>query len=413
MLIIDVATPLRTDDRYAFECRIHRQRSLRHRLRHPGVDRRALPAGVPEVVRFGFRTTGWRLEHHPVWDAIYPLMALTRYGGPLFGAKRPPLGAKRQQAVIRLAFPVPRQVSDFFVQRAHDFGIEVSIEAKPSDASFEGTATGAVLAFGGGKESRVVLGMLREVGRDPLIVSSWAHNVPDLPDAKVSEPSGIALVDRLIPAFMQRGTELHVGGTIGGAQRTTPWHRYYDVSSPIPMRQTSALLASVGLPTRMQVPLAISPPNIGQWVLHDRYPELFRHQFSTRDEQETEKNLHVALCRLHHAIAYEQQCPPELFARLLDRFVTRELREPDAFGVRGEREVISREMRAIIHRHRAEAPFAPVRDLIPDDWAGDWIDYLHPGIDPAADPALVGILGQYARPVEEAPADARLWRIPT
>ena len=185
----------------------------------------------------------------------------------------------------------------------------MTIEAKPSSASFDGTATGSVLAFGGGKESRVLLGMLREAGRDPVIVTSWAHNAPDLPETRVSEPSGFALVDRLIPALMQRGASCILGGTIGGAQRTTPWHRYFDVSSPAPMRETSAMLASVGLPTRMRVPLSISPPNIGQWVLHDRYPSLFRHQFSTRDSQETEKNLHVALCRYHHAIDFRAAVP--------------------------------------------------------------------------------------------------------
>jgi hypothetical protein len=237
--------------------------------------------------------------------------------------------------------------------------------------------------------------------------------VPDQPEALVSDPDGLALADRIMPALMQRGTHVYLGGTLGGSQRTTPWHRYFDVSAPAAVRETSAMLASVGLPTRVAVPLAVAPPNIGQWVLHDRYPDLFRHQRSTRDGQQTEKNLHVALCRYHHGIPFEQHCPPDLFARLLDRFVTRELRTPDAFGARGEREVISREMRAIIHRHRTEPPFAPVRDRVPDAWAGDWIDMLHPYVDADAEPALMDILGRYARPIDDAPAGARLWRVPT
>jgi hypothetical protein len=404
VLVIDVATPLRADDRYLFECRIRRQRPLRRRLMRPSIGG-SLPRGMPDVVRFGFRTTGWRLEHHPVWDAIYPLMYLTRNGGPLFG--RGLRGVR-----IRMGYPIPPQVRDFYVQRAHDLGIEVTIEARPTSACLDGTTRRDVIAFGGGKESRVLLGMLREVGRDPVIVSSWARSVPDLPEALVSDPSTVELTDRIIPALMQRGARLYLGGTVGGAQRTTPWHRYFDVSSPAAMRETSAMLASVGLPTRMTVPLAIAPPNIGQWVLHDRYPDLFSHQRSTRDGQQTEKNLHVALCRYHHGIPFEQQCPPELFARLLDRFVTRELARPGAFGARGEREVISREMRAIIHRHRADEAFAPVRDRIPDDWAGDWIDVLHTYVDPDADPALLDILRGYAPPIDEAPEGARLWRVP-
>lgn len=363
-------------------------------------------ADVPDVVRFGFRTHGWRIDHHPLWDGIYPLMFLTRKGGRLFGTRH-------RHATIRLGHPVPELVRDFFVRRARDGGLDVAIEAPPSDASFDGPTEATVLAFGGGKESRLILGMLRETGDDPLVVSTWARNVPDLPDALVSDAVDGALVDRLMPALMQRGARLYLGGTLGGAHCVTPWHRYYDVSAAAPLAETSELLASLGLRTTIHGPLVITPPSIGQRVLHDRYPELFAHQLSTRDGQRTEKNLHVALCRHHHGIAYDRQCPPELFGWLLERFVTRELRRPTDFGARGEREVITREMRAIIHRHRHEAPFAPVRDRIPDDWAGDWIDYLHLYADPAPQPALLGILEGYARPIDEAPADARLWRIPT
>jgi hypothetical protein len=359
---------------------------------------------MPSTVSFGFRTHGWRIPHHPVWDAIYPLMYLTRNGGPLFGSRH-------RQARIRMGYPIPTSVRDFFVRRAHDLGLDVTIDSRPSSAAFDGTTTGRVLAFGGGKESRVILGMLRETGRDPLVVSAWARNVPDLPDALVSDPDGIALVDRIMPAFMRRGEHLYLGGTLGGAHRATPWHRYFDVSAPAPLRETSDLLASVGLPTRLHSPLAIAPPNIGQRLLHDRYPHLFRYQYSTRDGGPTEKNLHVALCRHHHGITYHQQCPPELFRRLLDRFVTREVAKPTDFGTRREREVITREMRAIIHRHRDEPSFAHVRERVPDDWAGDWIDHLHAYVDPDSPLAIQGILRGYAPSIEDAPPGARLWRI--
>jgi hypothetical protein len=404
VLVIDVATPLRTDDRYEFECRVRRQRPFRRRLLRPGRST-TLPRDVPPVVRFGFRTSGWRLEHHPVWDAIYPLMSLTRNGGPLFGTRH-------HRAAIRMAYPTPAAVRDFFVGRAHDLGLELTIEGRASGATFDGSADGRVVAFGGGKESRAILGMLRETGHDPVVVSSWARNVPDLPDALVSDPMGVALVDRMMPALMRRGRDLYLGGTLGGSHRTVPWHRYYDVSSPGPLRETSRMLRSVGLPTTLHSPLAIAPPNIGQWVLHDRYPTLYRHQYSTRDDGPTEKNLHVALCKLHHDIAYQRHCPPELFARLLDRFVTRETARPDDFGSRSERQVISREMRAIIHRHRARAEFAGVRDRVPDDWAGDWIDHLHPYVEPEPQQAIVDILAGYARPIDQASPGARLWRIP-
>jgi hypothetical protein len=340
-----------------------------------------------------------------VWDAIYPLMFLTRKGGPLFGTRH-------RQARIRMAFPVPSSVRDFYVRRAHDLGLEVTIEARPSGATFDGSTAGRVIAFGGGKESRAILGMLRETGRDPVVMSAGRRNVPDLPEALVSESVDGALVDRIMPALMRRGQDLYMGGTLGGTHRVTPWHRYYDVSSPDPLNETAELLTSVGLPIRVHSPLAMAPPNIGQRVLHDRYPELFRYQYSTRDGRASEKNLHVALCRHHHGIPYHRHCPPELFARLLDRFVTRETRSPMGFGSHHEREVISREMRAIIHRHRDESSFADVRERITDDWAGDWIDYLHPYVEPAPEQDIVAILRDYARPIDEAPSGARLWRVP-
>jgi hypothetical protein len=357
------------------------------------------------VVRFGFRTHGWVIDHHPVWDAIYPLMALTRKGGPLYGTRH-------RRARIRMRYAIPTVVREFYVRRAHHLGLEVTVEARHDEATFDGTTGDRVLAFGGGKESRAILGMLRETGHDPLVVSSWARNAPDLPDAFVSDPIDGGLVDRLMPALMRRGSELYIGGTVGGSHRVTPWHRYYDWSAPAPLQETAGLLAALGLPMRLHAPLAVAPPNVGQWMLHDRYPELFRHQYSTRDGGPSEKNLHVALCRIHHAIPYQQHCPPALFERLLERFVARELRSPDAFGTRREREVISREMRAIIHRHRDEPPFAGVRDRLPDDWAGDWIDYLHPYVEPDPEPALTDLLLRYARPIDEASPDARLWRVP-
>lgn len=406
MLVIDVGPPLRTEDRYEFECQVRHHRPLRRRILRPRSATITKPDVPPRVVRFGFRTSGWRLEHHPVWDAIYPLLSLTRNGGPLFGTRH-------RRATIRMACATPVAVRDFFVRRAHDLGLEVTIQGETSHATFDGSARRRVIAFGGGKESRAILGMLRETGDDPVIVSSWARNVPDLPHALVSDPMGPALIDRVMPALMSRGRDLYLGGTLGGSHRTHPWHRYFDVSAPAPLRETARMLAAVGLPTVLHSPLAIVPPNVGQRVLHDRYPDLYRHQYSTRDGGSSEKNLHVALCKLHHGIGYQRHCPPELFARLLERFVAREATRPDDFGPRSEREVISREMRAIIHRHRGESVFDGVRVRIPDDWAGDWIDHMHPYVEAEPEPAIVDILAGYARPIDEAPPDALLWRIPT
>jgi hypothetical protein len=406
VLRIDVGVPVRTDDRYEFLCRVGVERSLTARLRQRrSAPERGTARRVPDVVRFGFRSTNARIEHHPVWDAIYPLMSLTRHGGPL-------LRTGHRRARIRFAYPIPEPIREFYVRRAQDLGLNVEVVAKSTEARFEGGTDRHVVAFGGGKESRTILGVLREMGADPLIVTTGARHVPDLPDALVSDAVDGALADRVMPALMRAGRHLYIGGTMGGSHRVTPWHRYYDMSSPAPLRELSRMLAQVGVATELHAPLALLPPNVGQWILHDRYPELFRWQQSVRDGHETDKNLHIALCRYHRGIPIGPECPPELFARLLERFVGRETRRPRYFGFRRAREVISREMRAMVHRHRDEPPFATVRDRIPDDWAGDWIDYLHTYVDPDPLPGFLSVFLQYAPPIAQAPAGARLWRIP-
>ncbi|MEZ4595992.1 MAG: hypothetical protein R3C32_03640 [Chloroflexota bacterium] len=324
-----------TEDRYEFECQVRYHRPLRRRILRPRSATITKPDVPPRVVRFGFRTSGWRLEHHPVWDAIYPLLSLTRNGGPLFGTRH-------RRATIRMACATPVAVRDFFVRRAHDLGPGgFTIQGETSHATFDGPPPRHRVRGREGEPGHP--GMLRETGDDLAIVSSWAQRV-DLPHALVSDPMGPALIDRVMPALMSRGRDLYLGGTLGGSHRTHPWHRYFDVSAPAPLRETARMLAAVGLPTVLHSPLAIVPPNVGQRVLHDRYPDLYRHQYSTRDGGSSEKNLHVACANLHHGIGYQRHCPPELFARLLERFVAREATRPDDFGPRSEREVISREM---------------------------------------------------------------------
>jgi hypothetical protein len=407
MLVIEVAVPHRSDDRYEFECRVRVRRTPVQRL----LGRKPPPEQVghhriPGRIRFGFRSPTRPIEHHPVWDAIYPLFFLTRNGGPVFDTGH-------RQAIIRSSSSVPAVVRDFYVKRASDMGIELTVEAPESDVRFEGSASDRdVLAFGGGKDSRALLGMLRELGRDPVVATSGASNAPDLPHAIVSDAIDGALADRLMAALMLRGRYLYVGGGLGEAHHVTPWQRYYDVCSPRPMAAMSQMLGSVGIRTELRVPLAILPYNITQRIVFERYPDLYRHQVSVPDGHHSEKNLHVSLCRYHHRIPLGPQCPDELFRTLLDEFVTRQLGQPQPFGARGHREGFHREMRAIIHRHRDDRLFAGIRARVPDEWAGDWIDYVHTYVDPAPHPAGPrDICLQYAAPIDAAPAGARLWRI--
>jgi hypothetical protein len=408
MLEIEVESPLRTDDRYEFRCRVRTRRTRTQRvLRRRPTPQRAGRHEVPGAIRFGFRSAGRRIEHHPVWDAVYPLFFLTRFGGPLFDTSY-------TRATIRFDFPIPVVVRDYYIQRASDMGTTLDVEARTTGATFDGASPGGVvLAFGGGKDSRLLLGVLRELGDDPTVATTGRQNVPDLPAAIVTQAVDGALVDRLMPGLMMGGSELYLGGGLGEAHHVTPWHRYYDMAAPAPLGEMSAMLGMLGLPTRLLAPLVVLPYNVTQRILAHRYPELHRHQHSVRDGQHSEKNLHVTLCRYHHAIPLGSQCSRELFVTLLEEYITRQTEQAHPFGARDHREVIDREMRAIIHRHRDEPMFRTVRPRVPDHWAGDWIDYTHDYVQPDPRPAgFPGICAEYARPIDEAPPEARLRRIP-
>ncbi len=116
MLDIEVLAPTRTDSLYEFRCELRPQRSLegRRRARDPSGD-------VASELRFGFRATNFEIPHHEVWDGLYPLFFLTRNGGPLFNKGY-------DQARIRFEYPIPAVVRDFYVGRAADFGIEITVE---------------------------------------------------------------------------------------------------------------------------------------------------------------------------------------------------------------------------------------------------------------------------------------------
>ncbi len=177
MLVIDVPAPSRTEDRYEFRCRIRMRRTPVQRLLRRRPPRQRLRRhSVPGTVRFGFTTTGPAIDHHPIWDSFYPLFYLTRNGGPLFDTGH-------REATIRFEYPVSATVRDFFVHRAREMGTELSVTAATTHATFDDRGSDRhVLAFGGGKDSRMLLGALRELGLDPLIVTTGAENVPDLPE---------------------------------------------------------------------------------------------------------------------------------------------------------------------------------------------------------------------------------------
>jgi hypothetical protein len=408
VLDIEVLAPTRTETLYAFRCLLRPQRSPVHRLPVGRLLRRASArtSDQPSELRFGFRATNFAIPHHEVWDGLYPLFFLTRNGGPLFNSGH-------DRARIRFGYPIPSAVRDFYVRRAADFGIEITIDAATSDGRLDRPTDGTVLAFGGGKESRLLLGILREVGLGPRPVASGAANATDIPEALVTEAlsANDALADRVMPSLMALGRHLHVGLGLGTVHLETPWQQYYDLGSAHALAALSELLATLGIDTHVHAVASVLPYNITQRILHDRYPDLYAGQVSVPTEDRSEKNLHVALLKVIHGIPFTAHCSEPLFGDLLRRFVRRQTSDPTSFGFRNHRETVRREMRAIVWRMRDDPLFAPVRDAIPPDWEGPWIDFIHTYVWPSLDPALLGIYRQYAPTVEEAPDGTPIRRV--
>lgn len=401
MLDIEVRKPVRTETRYEHHCIVRPGRSPRPRLLRlssGGAGER------PTELRFGFRALNFAIRHHEVWDGLYPLFYLTRNGGPLFGTPH-------DLARIRFAYPISAAVRDFYVQRAADFGFEIVVEAPTLEARLDEPTAGHVLAFGGGKDSRLVLGLLRELGRDPLVITAGAANAHDLPDALVVEPLTDALADRVMPSLMALGRHFSYGSGLGEVHLETPWQQYYDMGSPRSLAQLSALMASLGIETHAHAPAAGLPYNLTQRILHDRYPDLHAGQVSVRRGMGSEKNLHVSLLKLMHGISFEDHCDEPLFRKILARFVGRQTDEPLAFGYRNHRETINREMRAIIWRHRDHPLMSGVRERVPPDWDGPWIDYVHTYAWPSPDPAWLAIYAQHAPMVDEAAPGIAIRRV--
>lgn len=391
MLEITVPKPICANNRYEWTCVAKPVSAWRSRL-----GRRAGVPG-PQEVRFGFTAQNFDIHHQPVWDSIYPLFFITRNGGPLFN--RGVEGAR-----VRMEYPVSQAVADFYVRRAASFGLKLDIRARMVDLELEPAEGGRVLAFGGGKESRMLLGATRELGTEPRLVAAGDPPPPDLPEALVTHsipgPEGV-LANRIMPALMQVPCHLYLGLGFGAAHLEKPWHQYYDMASPRALAEWAGLFRQLGADITFHSPASVLPYNIAQRILSERYPDLAAAQASVRPGARTEKNLHVCLVKHEHGIDFANHCAPSLFEDLLREFVEAQISHPQFFGYRNHREVLQREMRAIIWRHRLEPAFGSVRNRIPPEWDADWIDYVHNYVAPDLDPGLLEIYNEYADSIPE------------
>jgi hypothetical protein len=304
-------------------------------------------------------------------------------------------------------------VRDFFVQRALGFGYGITVEAPSASLIMEATAQGQVLMFGGGKESRLLLGLIREAGVEPEVVTAMPLRATDLPSALISESVHGALVDRLMPGLMRLGTDVFYGGSLGGAHRVTPWQQAYDLGSAENLAGLSKLLRTMGAGSQVHAPLAVLPANLIQRLLHDRHAELFAGQMSTREGARNFKGLSVALLKMLHDLHWRDRFDEAALPRLVERWVQQQTDAPDDHGYRDNNLTFDLEMRAVVWRLRDRDELRVVRDRIPDHWAAAWIDYVHDYVDTTgrSDPGFMRVFRESAPLVSQADPGLQLRRV--
>jgi hypothetical protein len=369
-----------------------------------------LSSGFYGVSNFGFVASNFEITHLDVWDSIYPLMHLIRGVAEEYKIGKPIIGDRYSKCHIVFLYPVLENVRAFYIKRAADFGLDITIEGPTFNRTYNVTTAGDALAFGGGKDSRLVYGVLMEIGSRPAIYNV-NHGCPDIVDAKIAKSTSYGLTNRIMPALMSLSRRVYFGGALGEAFLYNPWQEYYEWSAVAPMKEFSSLMSSLGIEMQFIAPLSILPYNIIQNILFQRYPEIYKYQQSVSPQERSAKNLHVSLCKLYHQIDFSEHCSLELFKELLKKFVVEQISNPEDFGYRNEREVIVKEERSIIYRLRDHPLLNEVKDSIPKSWDGEQIDYIHTYVYPGIDANILNIFSKYAKDIEES-LPAGDWRIP-
>jgi len=401
MIKVYVNKPHKNKHEYTFKCSIQFiynsifpiKRFAKYSLLNRGYDNRN------ECI-FGFKAKNFDIPHSQVWDSIYPLFYLTRRGGPLYGKDD-------NHAVIEFDFPVLKEAKDFFIKRASKFGIYLDVKADFYSKEFELETKENALSFSGGKDSGLLYGLLRELGKTPELFSTTnvsARNYENLP-IKKSVALGEDLASRLIPAFISNFKNIYYGAALDELVYREPWQQYYDQGSQEAAIEFSNFLKSIGIEKSFRSPAGVLPSNLIQSILYKRYPDLYRKQFSVKKGKKTKKNLHISLCKIYHGIDYSNQSSEKLFKTLLSDFVEKQLKYPNLFGFRDHREIFHKEMRSIIYRMREHPLFSEVKDDIPDSWNADWIDQIHLYLKPDIDEDILTIFKEYA-PI----ADNNVWQ---
>jgi hypothetical protein len=117
--------------------------------------------------------------------------------------------------------------------------------------------------------------------------------------------------------------------------------------------------------------------------------------YDVEPQEGSEKNLHIALLKRYHGLPHGDQCSDALLQRLASRFMVQQTKAPNSFGFHGHREIIQREMRAILFRlhQRGDMVFAGLSP--PAQWDAPWIDHVHTYCHPTVNADLLALYRQY------------------
>ena len=350
------------------------------------------PDGSKNIEHVGLQNANFKVRHHEAWDSYLPLMYITRNGGPLFGTQY-------SRAVVQADFPLHAAIAAFFQARASRFGLNIEIASSTFERVYDERTQGDMVLFGGGKDSRLLLGTLREIGGEPAVISARGSSyAADIPQALTYDASNFAMPARIVPALMLNPRNVYHGSGLGEVHLNQPWQQYFDISANAALLETSRLLQSIGFDITIHAPQSTLPYNLVQKILSVRYPELAAGQISVTPYRASEKNLHVCLLKDYHGIDFSDHSTSEMYASMTTNFVKKSMKQGDEiFGLYRNREIINREMRTIIRRQYADGT-SPLSTKLepPIEWDEPWIDFIHSYCNPDLSPALLEIFSIYA-----------------
>jgi hypothetical protein len=325
-------------------------------------------AGKPNKLRhFGFRAE-FEIPHGTLWDTLYPLMYITRNGGPVFNK------------VDVFEYPVVLEVRAVIREKCKMQGIKLTIDAPcTTRATSAEPLFDCVVGFGGGKESSLNCGVTRELGYSPrMMMGSPNPKTPakrwNWPDMVWTIPVNKGVTDRLLPQMMC-GRVLYHGSCLDDSMKTKPWHQYYDIGCQESWDTMNAMFKRLGADRTVYTPLECLPCAQVPGILCKRYPEVAAKRKSVENFSRGEKNMHVSLCEMVGGIDPTDHCSPEVLVELVEKFIDRFNAED--YGKRDARYLARDGMCAMLYHLRDHDYLKPVRGRIKDEWEREFIHRGH------------------------------------